>query len=192
MADFVDFESCFIEIESAVSGNIIIGILYKPPDTSCVNFIDGFNKILGHVQNENKKCYIMGDFNINLLHHITNEHVQDFIHMLSSNSFVPLINKPTRITPGSATLIDNILTNVLSDHRTGILTTDISDHFPIFAIVHLYTTKKQFDVNYIKHDFSCTNIQHFIQDLHETNWDFITTSDDVNDNYSIYLQFILQ
>ena len=75
---------------------------------------------------------------------------------------------------------------VLSDHRTGILTTDISDHLPIFAIVDLYTTKKQFDVNYIKHDFSCTNIQHFIQDLHETNWDFITTSDDVNDNYSIF------
>ena len=78
----------------------------------------------------------------NLLHHITNGHVQDFIDMLSSNSFVPLINKPTRITPGSATLIDNILTSVLSDHRTGILTTDISDHFPIFAIVDLYTTKK--------------------------------------------------
>ena len=47
-------------------------------------------------------------------------------------------------------------------------------------------------MNYIKHDFSCTNIQHFIQDLHETNWDFITTSDDVNDNYSIFWQFILQ
>ena len=93
----VDFESCFIEIESAVSGNIIVGILYKPPDTSCVNFIDGFNKILGHVQNENKKCYIMGDFNINLLHHITNGHVQDFIDMISSNSFVPLTNKPTCI-----------------------------------------------------------------------------------------------
>ena len=30
----VYFESCFIEIESAVSGNIIVGILYKPPDTS--------------------------------------------------------------------------------------------------------------------------------------------------------------
>ena len=53
----------------------------------------------------------MRDFNINLLnmHQATN----DFVNLLTSNIFFPLISKPTRITSSTATLIDNIFTNNL-------------------------------------------------------------------------------
>ncbi len=77
----------------------------------------------------------MGDFNINLLHLDTDSSVQLFIDTLSSHSFYPLINKPTRITDSSQTLIDNIFTNDFSNHKTGILITDISDHFSVFMVV---------------------------------------------------------
>ena len=47
----------------------------------------------------------------------------------------PLIDKPTRITAYSATLIDNIFTNELgSTISSGLIINDISDHLPIFAI----------------------------------------------------------
>ena len=47
----------------------------------------------------------------------------------------PLIDKPTRVTESSATLIDNIFTNELRHNLTcGILFNDISDHLPIFAL----------------------------------------------------------
>ena len=46
-----------------------------------------------------------------------------------------LINKPTRITNRSATLIDNIFTNAFEiSHNSGILLNDLSDHLPIFTI----------------------------------------------------------
>ena len=57
-----------------------------------------------------------------------------------SNSFIPLKNKPTRVTHKTATLIDNILTNVYKNENkylTGILITDISDHYIIFHIAPL-------------------------------------------------------
>ena len=38
--------------------------------------------------------------------------MEEFKNMLSSNQFYPLINKPTRITKSSATLIDNIYCNM--------------------------------------------------------------------------------
>ena len=50
--------------------------------------------------------------------------------------FVPVINKPTRVTKNSATAMDHIVTNSLL-HRTrntGILKLNISGHFPIFLI----------------------------------------------------------
>ena len=86
---------------------------------------------------ENKYCYIMGDFNINLLNYETHQHTTDFVDQLHANSFVCLINKPTRVKQQSATLIDNIFTNSLSDmdHTIqGIIYSDISDHFPVIHI----------------------------------------------------------
>ena len=53
-------------------------------------------------------------------------------------SFLPLINKPTRITNHTATLIDNIFTNNLENienSKNGIIFTDISDHLPV---VHMF------------------------------------------------------
>ena len=60
----------------------------------------------------------------------------DFIDTVFSHSLLPCITRPTRVTRRTSTLIDNILT--LSDGKLntfqGILTTDISDHYPIFLI----------------------------------------------------------
>ena len=54
-----------------------------------------------------------------------------------SHSFVPLVNRPTRISGQSATLIDNIFTNNyqnVCETMQAILVTDISDHFPVIHI----------------------------------------------------------
>jgi hypothetical protein len=60
-------------------------------------FQNAVDAIIEKIDKENKVCYIMGDFNIDLLK--------------SESSFIPLTTKPTRITSHSATLIDNIFTN---------------------------------------------------------------------------------
>ena len=114
------------------SGNIIVGIICKPPDVPCSNFTDAFNDTLSQVYNDRKRVYTMGDFNVNLLLHDTYSSLKDFINMSSSNSFFSLIKKPTRITSGSTTLLNNIFTDEYSDHRTGIFFTDLSDHLPVF------------------------------------------------------------
>ena len=71
----------------------------------------------------------MGDFNLDLLCYNNNVPTQEFIDRLFSYSFYPLILKPTRITSHTATLIDNIFTNQLSDNLfTGIVLNDLSDN----------------------------------------------------------------
>ena len=56
-------------------------------------------------------------------HNQTNE----FLDSLASNSFIPLILQPTRITSHSNTLIDNIFLNFIDpDIRSGNLTATIS------------------------------------------------------------------
>ena len=77
----------------------------------------------------------MGDFNVNLMNYDRNNLTGEFLDNIYSNSLCPLslINRPTRITSHSATLIDNILTNNINSHVVnGLLFRDISDHLPIF------------------------------------------------------------
>ena len=82
----------------------------------------------------------MGDFNIDLLkvniHAKTNEFVNDVI----SQGFLPKITRPTRITSHSATLIDHIYSNdnmpTSQNSTSGIIITDVADHFGTFHIVN--------------------------------------------------------
>ncbi len=74
----------------------------------------------------------MGDFNINILNTKTCEPISTFINDMFSKSVFALINKPT--TKFSATLIDNIYTNNVTDKhkfKQSILNTDITDHLPV-------------------------------------------------------------
>ena len=54
----------------------------------------------------------MGDFNIDLLQYRSNSHTNDFINSVISHSFLPYIHQPTRVTDHSATVIDNIFSNI--------------------------------------------------------------------------------
>ena len=96
-------ESVFIELtEPFFKKKVIVGCIYRPPSSNTNTFTDCFYNTLGMIINEKKACYIMGDINMNLL---SNQSSQ-FIDLTNAASFGPLINKATRITPTSKTLID--------------------------------------------------------------------------------------
>ena len=53
-----------------------------------------------------------------------------------SNGAISVINKPTRVTKKCASCIDHIYINSFFNQEilSGIIKTDISDHFPIFIL----------------------------------------------------------
>jgi len=83
-----------------------------------------------------KTVCIAGDFNIDLLKSESCDYAHNFLLSLQSYSFIPLIDKPTRVYGNSATLINNILvnntTNLLS---CGNIILDISGHFSQFCVM---------------------------------------------------------
>ena len=88
---------------------------YKPSDDNWKNHCDHLQKILTNAAKENKLYFVTGDFNLNCLEfHQSSEIRQFFNNMLKKGAF-PLINRPTRVTTSSATLIDSIFTNCVFD-----------------------------------------------------------------------------
>ena len=130
-----DIETLSIEIENKKSNNIVISGIYRPPRGNINNFKGHLKKTMSKRSLSNKHVILTGDLNINSLDYSSNEHVKDFFDTCFQNSFVPIINRPTRVTRKSATCIDHILTNSLIDTEieSGIFKSEISDHFSIFC-----------------------------------------------------------
>ena len=79
------------------------------------------------------KFYIFGDININMIRSNVNDRIKFYIDQLQSVNCHNIIDKPTRVTMSSATLIDHIYTNDFDNVLLpGIILSDVSDHFPIF------------------------------------------------------------
>ena len=76
---------------------IIVGIVYRPPSTNITTFTEHVMNIIDYLKVENKQCYILGDFNINLTNYGSHTKTQDYIYAIFQHSFIPLLNKPTRI-----------------------------------------------------------------------------------------------
>ena len=132
-----DIECLIVEIELN-EFKIYIGIIYRTPDSDVRFCCDYLMNIPEKLKLRNQPCYLMGDYNIDLLKHAIHNPTSEFLDLMFSYIFIPLVNKPTRITSNSATIIDNIFINeYISENKymTGILITDISYQYPIFHIV---------------------------------------------------------
>ena len=94
------------------------------------------NKLLENISKKQKSIFLHGDFNINLLNYNEHNQTNEFLDSLASNSFIPLILQPTRITSHSNSLIDDIFLNVIDPGIiSSNLTATISDHVPQFSII---------------------------------------------------------
>ena len=108
---------------------MICGIIYRQHN-SPESFQAYFHEALERFSQSDKTVYVMGDFNINLLNAETCNFTKELLLALQSYSFVPTIDKPTRVYSGSATLIDNIFVNKNYGRITsGNIISDISDHY---------------------------------------------------------------
>ena len=169
-----DIECLFIEIE--LNGfKIYIGIIHRTPDSDVRIFCDHLMNILEKLKLRNQPCYLMGDYNIDLLKHATHNPTSEFLDLMFSNSFIPLVNKPTRITSNSATLIDNIFTNEYKNenkYMTEILITDISDHYPIFHIIQCQK-KTQAETYQLIRLINESNLQKYINNIQNHDWTIV-------------------
>ena len=105
--------------------------------------------------------------------------------------FCPTISKPTRITNYSATLIDNIITNIHEyPIKSGILYNDISDHFPIFNIYKLgWQNTKKFK-SIFKLNTNLKNMTKLNTELKNANWARVYNELNPNTSYEIFIEIL--
>ena len=103
-------ESLTIEIHSTNLKSTIVSCIYRTPGSCIDSFVNSMVDILGKVCDK-KQVFVCGDFNIDLMKWNEHKMTTEFCNTMFSLGIWPLIDKPSRITKESATLLDNIFTN---------------------------------------------------------------------------------
>ena len=163
------FQVLWVEFLFEKKSNIICGIIYRQHN-SPESFQAYFDEALERFSQSDKTIYIMGDFNINLLNAETCNFTKEFLSTLQSYSFIPTIDKPTRVYSSSATLIDNIFTNKYCGKITsGNIISDISDHYSQFCLTES-SCETDFPKKTMIPDFSRFSEKDFNSELAQVDW----------------------
>jgi len=161
-----------VEVSHSKNNSIILISMYRPPNTDLAKFNLKFNRLLEIISLETRKNIIVaGDFNIDLLKYEQHQNTEQFLNCLHTNTLLPTITRPTRITEYTSTLLDNIFVNCFEHLKYSfIIYDDMSDHLP--TVLHI-----DFDHNLVpiprsvhKRTYKKENFSDFYNKLKSINW----------------------
>ena len=147
-------------------------------------FLDLLEETLHTIHLSNKKCLIMGDVNINTLK--KSNIAKQYLNLVRSEGFNPLISEATRITETSQTCLDHIHINLSLPSTSGSIAIEIVDHLPVFSILYRIDQTPFPDTIEFR-DFKRLNIDLFKAELNEIDWSPVYRSSDVNESLSRFL-----
>ena len=140
---------------------------------------------------EKKISYTAGDFNMNCLKYHENAKTKHLHDNIFEKGAIPIINRPTRISEHSASLVDNVLTTDIFNNslKKVIIKPDVFDHFPIFFSIQLTKEKLREGVIKIKKRvLNKSNITFFKEQLSLLHWIHIGFNGTVNEICETFLR----
>jgi len=127
-----DLEMCTVRLSIGGSDVTIIAV-YRPPDRDVLRAVEYLDPVLSAVGSD-QRAFVIGDINIDIARPL--QVGAEFINCCYSSSFLPHVFAPTHVTDRSSTCLDHIYYNQLDDIRTGVIKIEITDHYPVFAIIN--------------------------------------------------------
>ena len=133
-----------LTVELLYSGfKFILIAVYHPPTPypeKNVEFVNLFTSYLHDILSLNLPVIIAGDLNLNLLNPNNNGYINMYINNLFELSMRPLITKPTKVNLTNQitrfSILDQVwVTEDVSQVRSFILPIEITDHFPVCAVI---------------------------------------------------------
>lgn len=162
--------------------NVMVGAIYRSPNGNCREFLTYMEEKLNEDCIHQQKTVIMGDLNIDLLKNGSD--AKNLKRIIQAAGVKQIVEKETRITDVSATLIDHIITNDFNAREVPREFTMVSDH-------EIVGTKLSFEIIPGKIQDSCfrdlnpETMTRLTVELIGANWNYTSTDVDI-----LYTDFI--
>lgn len=175
------------EILTVRDSSKIFSVVYRPPSANFHTFLDFLETLFEFASLNKYSLFIGGDFNIDMLK-ITQQRTE-LLSLLESYAFKNIINEATRITLHSVSLIDLFI--VPADKHileSGCLSSDISDHLPIFAFIRdksnhppqaILPTRFQ--------NITERSLNNFRNEIENHDWNEVLSKPDANSMYDAFI-----
>jgi len=135
--------------------------------------------------------YLVGNYNVDLLKCNSNSRSSEFLELLFSFGLLQIVTKPTRCTDNSASLIDHIITyHYVPSYTSVILTSKISDHFPVLYFLPSKSTTEK-PKSFTSCDFSLENMSKFENSISTIKWNFVRDEPDAQSAFNAFLTFFI-
>jgi hypothetical protein len=173
---------------------IVLGNVYRSPNppagvtntTALENFTTELENYFNSLTNTRKHSLVFLDANINLLKQ--NNITYDYLSSALTSGFVQIISKATRIQGKNFSLIDHIFSNDkgIPPTTTGVITTDISDHFTTFAQLPNKTANHHKTPSISKRNITPDSLNNFKTSLRALSWNNVLALDNVDDSFNTF------
>ena len=164
---------------------IAIGTLYKAPNIPCKTFYDAYDSLV-YIFSKYEDPILTGDFNVNMLDTESLDFKKLNDSLIEPFDYKQIINKPTRITDKSKTLIDLLFVKDFNRVKTFGLcdASGVSDHFFIYMAYNIKKPKFK-PVTVTRRDFRNFDLPAFQIAAEAANWENVFAVQDVNDKVTI-------
>ena len=203
LTDPAPCESLFVKVNIELERkntykSYIVGNFYRSPSYNASTLHDYLETLLSTLDRHgNKNITLGGDFNIDLCRYDHDNNCQALIDTATRHNYVQLINRPTRVTQHSATLIDHVYTNKVCDVvSTGVVTYDISDHLGIYVTIALREHPGSIDHEYAKtveaNKINEENLAKFKELLRNESWDSVQDAQGSQNRYDKFMEIYMR
>lgn len=187
-----DLECFVITLTRSLHFKAIIINFYRPPAGSIQSAIDYLGFVLDYLSTDYDKfdVYMTGDLNLNLLS--CNNYTKMFMELCAQHSIYNLVNRPTRITPQNATLLDICATSTNNINAAGVIKYRISDQFMTFCCKKKNRNDKGIErVKTMVGSFKDYDSSAMSTSLRNYNWGRFYGTQDVNEAWKIMFNQLL-
>jgi len=179
-------EDVWVTVQSNMLPSFIIGAVYRHPHATSESF-EYIEKVFREMSLKQKPLFILGDLNDDL----TKSNAK-LAKMIKKNKFEQIIDKPTRITENTSSLLDLIITNRpdIIIHFD-VIPCHVADHELITMTLNIKKTKRPPVIKTFR-DFKHYNPQSFCELIlsKESTLSNISLTDNVNDQVTILTEVI--
>jgi len=190
-------ESLFIRLKGDGGRGIIIGNIYRPNTYPYEDTARSLKLLLDSIELVRNKfrrdsIILVGDFNVDLSNILENDTTIHFASELVSRGFKEHITRSTRIANSSETIIDHVWTyNISSSAVSGVIQTEVSDHFSVFLTLqhshNIKSTDSKSQSNK-KRKITDDSLNSLGQALAKTNWSKVVEQSDPKVAYDTFFQ----
>jgi hypothetical protein len=189
------WEGLFIKVSNdKLKHNITLGNIYRLPkdrNAEINSFLEQLAPVITSL-NASHDTILTGDFNIDLLKVNTRNSYSSVLEFFYTQSFLPVLNLPTRFSNKNATLIDQIyykpaiIENIFSFHA-GIVFSQISDHLPTIFTLDQTIEPKNTPKYITKREMNDQCMEKFKNQLNSSNLPALLNSiTNPNESYKLF------